>query len=41
MSSDIAVKIDGLSKSYHIFDKPRDRLLQMLFGKRKQYYKEF
>jgi len=41
MSSDIAVKIDGLSKSYHIFDKPRDRLLQMLFGKHKQYYKEF
>lgn len=41
MSSDIAIKIDGLSKSYHIFDKPRDRLLQMLFGKYKQYYKEF
>ncbi|EFF78307.1 ABC transporter ATP-binding protein [Achromobacter piechaudii] len=41
MSSDIAVKIDGLSKSYHIFDKPRDRLLQMIFGSRKQYYKEF
>lgn len=41
MSSDIAVKIDGLSKSYHIFDKPRDRLLQMIFGGRKQYYKEF
>ncbi|QYJ21517.1 ABC transporter ATP-binding protein [Achromobacter sp. ES-001] len=41
MSSDIAVKIEGLSKSYHIFDKPRDRLLQMIFGSRKQYYKEF
>lgn len=41
MSSDIAVKIDGLSKSYHIFDKPRDRLLQMIFGSRRQYYKEF
>ncbi len=39
--SDIAIHIDGLSKCYHIFEKPRDRLLQMLFGRRRKFYKEF
>lgn len=41
MSSDIAIKIDNLSKCYHIYDKPRDRLLQMLFLGKKQYFREF
>ncbi len=43
MSSDsnIAIKLDNVSKCYHIFENPRDRLMQMLFGKRRQYYKEF
>jgi homopolymeric O-antigen transport system ATP-binding protein len=41
MSSDVAIKVDRLSKCYHIYDKPRDRLLQMLVGGRKQYYREF
>lgn len=41
MSSDIAIKVDKLSKCYHIYDKPHDRLMQMLHRGRKQYYHEF
>lgn len=41
MSSDISIKVENLSKCYHIYDKPSDRLLQMLSPVRKQYYKEF
>jgi lipopolysaccharide transport system ATP-binding protein len=49
MSSDIAIKVEGLSKCYQIYDQPRDRLkqfvlprLQSMLGKQpKQYYKEF
>lgn len=41
MSSDISIKVENLSKCYHIYDKPSDRLLQMLSPTRKQYYKEF
>lgn len=41
MSSDIAVKVENLSKCFHIYDRPRDRLLQMFAGGRKQYYREF
>ena len=40
MSSEIAIQVSGLSKCYHIYSKPRDRLLQMLNSKRK-YYREF
>jgi lipopolysaccharide transport system ATP-binding protein len=41
MSSDAVVKIQGLGKCYQIYDKPRDRLLQMLVRSRKRYYREF
>ena len=41
MPTDIAIKIEDVSKCYHLYDNPRDRMLQMLFGKRKQYYREF
>jgi lipopolysaccharide transport system ATP-binding protein len=41
MSSEIAVKIENISKCYHIYDKPRDRLMQMLMRGRKQYFREF
>lgn len=41
MSSDIAIRIDNLSKCYHIYEKPRDRLLQMLSRGRRQYFREF
>lgn len=29
-SNDIAIKVEGLSKCYHIYDNPRDRLKQMI-----------
>lgn len=41
MSSDIAIKVDNLSKCYHIYEKSRDRLMQMLMRGRRQYYREF
>jgi len=49
MSSDIVIKVEGLSKCYQIYDQPRDRLkqfvlprLQRMAGLQpKQYYKEF
>lgn len=36
----LAIKIDNLSKRYEIYNKPSDRLKQLLFPK-KQFYKEF
>ena len=41
MSSDISIQVEGLSKCYHIYDRPRDRLLQMLGRGKKQYFREF
>lgn len=41
MSSEYAIEVNGLSKCYLIYDKPSDRLKQMLMRGRKQYYKEF
>lgn len=40
-STEVAIQIEGLGKCYHIYDKPRDRLLQMLSGSRKRFYREF
>lgn len=41
MSSETAISIRNLSKCYQIYDKPRDRLLQMFFRGRRQYFREF
>lgn len=41
MSSDFAIKVESLSKCYHIYDKPQDRLLQMLTKGRSRRYREF
>lgn len=41
MTAEIAIKVENLSKCYQIYDKPRDRLLQMLMRGRKQYFREF
>jgi lipopolysaccharide transport system ATP-binding protein len=41
MSSEYAIEVNGLGKCYQIYDKPSDRLKQMLVRGRKQYYKEF
>ena len=49
MSSDIAIKVENLSKCYQIYDTPRDRLKQFVLPKMqrvigrqpKQYFREF
>lgn len=49
MSSEIAIKVESLSKCYHIYDQPRDRLKQMILPRlhravgaaQKQYFREF
>lgn len=49
MSSDVAIKVENLSKCYHIYDQPRDRLKQFVVPRlrhlvslpHKQYYREF
>ncbi|WP_342780312.1 ABC transporter ATP-binding protein [Halopseudomonas laoshanensis] len=37
----MAIKVSNLSKCYLIYDRPQDRLKQMLFRGKRQYYKEF
>lgn len=49
MSSETAIKVEGLSKCYQIYERPQDRLKQFVFPRLqrliglppKQYYKEF
>lgn len=41
MSFEPAVRLRNLGKCYHIYDKPRDRLLQMFCWGRRQYFREF
>jgi len=41
MSSELAIRLNGLGKCYQIYNKPRERLLQMLVRSRKQYFREF
>jgi lipopolysaccharide transport system ATP-binding protein len=41
MSSETAIRVAGLGKCYHLYEQPRDRLLQMLARGRKRYYREF
>ncbi len=40
-SSEIAIKVENLSKCYQIFNKPHDRLLQMLYRGRKKFSRDF
>ena len=41
MSSDLVIQAKGLGKAYRIFKKPADRLKQMLWRGRRQFYEEF
>lgn len=41
MSSELAIRADGLGKCYQIYESPRDRLLQMMVRGRRRYYREF
>ncbi|MDT8421806.1 MAG: ABC transporter ATP-binding protein [Desulfuromonadales bacterium] len=40
-SDDPAIHTQHLSKCYHVYGQPRDRLLQMLFRGRRRYFQEF
>jgi len=37
----VVISVQGLSKCYHIYDRPQDRLKQSLWRGRKQFYREF
>lgn len=41
MDSEIAIQVENLSKCYQIYDKPHQRLLQMIYRGHRQYYREF
>lgn len=41
MSFDLAIRVSHLGKCYFLYDKPRDRLLQMLMRGYKKFYREF
>lgn len=39
--TDLAIRATNLGKAYQIFARPEDRLKQLIFGKRRKYYREF
>jgi lipopolysaccharide transport system ATP-binding protein len=39
--SDVAIRVNDLNKIYHVYERPRDRLLQMVAGWRRNYFTEF
>lgn len=41
MSSEISIRVEKLSKHYHIYEKPEHRLWQIFSRQRKQYFKVF
>ncbi|MDT8364830.1 MAG: ATP-binding cassette domain-containing protein, partial [Nitrosomonas sp.] len=40
MSSEVIVSLRDLGKCYHLYERPRDRLLQMLTRGRRRFYRE-
>lgn len=41
MSSDVSILVQGVGKCYQVYDRPKDRLLQMLTRGKKKMYREF
>jgi ABC-type polysaccharide/polyol phosphate transport system ATPase subunit len=41
MSSELAIQTAGLGKCYHIYDRPEDRLKQILWRGRRSFHREF
>ena len=41
MSYNLSLDIQNVSKVYEVYKNPHDRVLQILFGKYKKFYKEF
>jgi lipopolysaccharide transport system ATP-binding protein len=40
MSSDLAIRLSGIGKAYHVYKRPEDRLKQMLFGRLGAHYEQ-
>ncbi|HRE18871.1 MAG TPA: ATP-binding cassette domain-containing protein, partial [Rhodocyclaceae bacterium] len=38
---DPVIEVESAGKCYHIYDRPQDRLKQMLWRGRRHYYREF
>jgi lipopolysaccharide transport system ATP-binding protein len=41
MSSEPAIRVANLGKRFELYDRPRDRLWQMLAGERRRFFREF
>ena len=41
LSPDVVIQALGLSKCYHLYGRPQDRLKQFLFGRHQQFFREF
>lgn len=41
MSSEVAISLQGIGKTYHVFDSPAQRLAHLLFGSRRRMGREF
>jgi lipopolysaccharide transport system ATP-binding protein len=41
LPADIAIRVEGLSKHYQIYERPHHRLLQTLWRGRRKFYREF
>ncbi|MGL4324969.1 MAG: ABC transporter ATP-binding protein [Beijerinckiaceae bacterium] len=41
MSDVLAMDVSALSKCYHVYERPQDRLKQMIFGGKAKFYREF
>jgi len=41
MSSEVAISVNHVSKTYRLYERPSDRLWQSLWGGARQYFKEF
>jgi len=41
MSSELIIQAQGIGKRYALFERPADRLKQLLFGRFRSYHQEF
>jgi lipopolysaccharide transport system ATP-binding protein len=39
--SEYAIRVRNVCKSYHLYDRPEDRLKQFLWRGRKQFFRDF
>lgn len=41
LDDQIAIKVDGVSKCFHIYQRPHHRLFQSLFGRQRKFFQEY